>query len=215
MKFQFIAQENQETGEIGWMDRRAEFPYEPFSSPQSLAHDCMEHFGMRTASDEIEAVGCIYWLRYESGYVAPSKYSRSINLDDLIADFSGNFDYFSRNDLELPMAEKQKLLDPSIEQDLEEIISKGKEMTKREFGEDIALGDNLEIYSERFSDYFRIGYRKAEKRYGKLGRHASCLMFTKLFHIFDKNKPEFEGQALTVFMNIKTGQVHYKESVIT
>lgn len=207
MKFQFTAQENEDSGEIGWMDNRAEFPYGPSDSAFQLAHDCMEHFSMKSVMDEIEAIGAAYWLRYETGYFpVRSPYSRSIGMRDLIADFEFTCQESVNRDYALLSCNSQKVLNDYIEKDIETIISKGSGAAKLEL-EGMRQEQQIARFAQIWADWFRFGYRKAQKRYAKLGQSGSTALFDALFCLFGDNMPEFEGQKLTVNMNVHTGQV--------
>ena len=177
--------ENQDTGEIGLEPMDSSDSYEPISYPLGLAHDILEHLnGFETVADEIIAHGAMYWLRYEGGYVPPTEYGRNITLQDIGSEWNNLFRAMETNG-RLYVCEPQKLLDEHIEAELAEIIEHGREAIRSDFADGDRIETHLEMISERFADWFRKGYRLAEKRYGKAGRTATCGVFSEIIRYME------------------------------
>lgn len=178
--------ENNDSGEIGLEPKGASETYEPLSNGFGLAHDILEHLnGFDSVSDEIIAHGVMYWLRYESGF-CPPPYHNPLTIPNIGSEWNNLFDAME-NDGHLSICNPQKPLDETREAELASIIESGKKYVRDERYNDDEENSlyNLEILSERFADWFRLGVRLAEKRYGKAGRDATCDMFSEIIRYMD------------------------------
>jgi hypothetical protein len=212
MRFNLTAEVNNDTGELGWKDSRLKGEcFGPMDYSYGLSHDCLEHFAFDGVADEIEAHGAMYWLRYEGGWSHP-KFGHTLDMEG----FANEWISLVRGiyaEPYLPTPRKTRPLDSVIEDDISEIIEKGKKAVRSEFGsdEDSPESDTAGI-EQVFRAYFRIGYRKAAKRYKG---HAACEiagLYNTLADAFERNKPECEGQQIVVTVNLKTGRVSVDEN---
>ena len=151
---EFTAEENFDTGFLGWRDKRARGPYEAWEDGRALAHDCLEHLpykgsnGLETVADEIRAHGSILWLRGDELSTKDMAYewinlTHAINAGYCLAPFCG----------------KTRKLDSYTENQLAQIMTEGENICRKEFSKDLYHSD----ISEHFANYFRQGYRNAQK----------------------------------------------------
>lgn len=209
MRFKFIAAESEDTGDLGWMDSRACGPYGPLQYAPGLAHDCLEHFGLSTVCDEIEAHGAMYWIRYEGGY--GDALGREITLEGFSSEWINLYNALACGESLYP-PKNTRSLDSNIESDIEQIILNGKRIIRNEFNdEDDFVDPIIERIEEVFAGHFRIGYRKAQKRYGRIGHCGALDLFEELTNGFERHKPVIEGTKLTVEVSIARKSVKFLE----
>lgn len=209
MLFKLTAKENDNTGEIGWLDSRiprGSSAYEPLGYAYGLAHDCLEHTAFGTVADEIEAHGAMYWTRYEGGWSHPEN---GFNLSPkAISEEWLNLYNGLQVESYLPVPPRTRSLDSCIESDIAEIIELGSSMVRNEYPD---CGSDVERIAKVFQAYFRIGYRKAAKRYKGIISCEIANLYNQLAKAFERHKPEHEGQQIAVSINIKTGRVSIEE----
>ena len=210
MRFTLTAEMDHEvTGELGWLDTRVPRGSETYGplTGSGIAHDLLEHFAFEHVGDEIEAHGVIFRIRYESGWVSRGIFSRPLSLDALASEWIQLVQ--AMNEGHLPVPRSTRPLDASVESEIDAIIEKGRKIVHDEFAYDGVMdendADNLEILSDRFRAYFRIGYRKACRKYKDAYNAGYC--YNMLAERMEKMKPDFEGQKMTVDVNLRTCEV--------
>jgi hypothetical protein len=210
MRFQFDAEQDPETGELGWKDRRVarHSPYGPLAYHFGLAHDCLEHFSLSELSDEIEAHGSIYWVRYLGAWT--SKYGHNLTPQGLGADWIG-LARAIQDGHELRMPPKTKRLDDEVEEDISTIIASGRKAVKEE-----GYNDEKNIIAKAFRGWFRIGFRKAARRWARWNLDSASVshLFNQLAARFEKNMPANEGQSLIVTIT-KNCEIRFHEPEFT
>lgn len=198
------------TGELGWTinkTRNCQL-FQPITYAYGLAHDILEHFAFDSLADEIMAHGAMYRIRYETGWT--NKYGQSLSIANLAHAWAGLFQGVFSDGLEMPSTARK--LDDCIEKDIEQIIAQGTVIVLEEnTGEHV--GEDLSMLRERFADWFRIGYRKASKRYRKHDVYQVGYMFTQLANRLEKLTPDFEGQTVSVHVDISGGKIVISEKI--
>ena len=193
---QFLAEIDSESGELGWRDSRIPRNSNTFGSiafQQGLAHDCLEHLAFEHVGDEIEAHGAMYRLRYEGGW--QDSYGYSLEIDDFGAEWI-NLGLALFGDSQLFPPSKTRKLEDAVEEDISQIMESGAKQLRDDIDD---CGLEVFMIEERFRDYFRIGYRKAAKRY----KGNVCFLFQEIADIFKTHKPEYEGQELKLNISLK------------
>lgn len=215
MKVTLYAQEDSETGELGWRHEkvsRYSNIYGPLSWMPGLAHDILEHFAFEHVGDEIEAHGAMYRIRYEGGWSSP-KYANTLTPDTFANEWVSLFNGTIREEY-IPTPRNTRPLDSYIEQDIDYIISQGRKIVRDEFAEgsdDELQQATLNRIEEVFRAYFRIGYRKARKRYKGIAMCYVAGLYNTLAEHFEHEKPEYEGQEILVKIDPKRGLVNISQ----
>lgn len=216
MRFKLTAKENQNTGEIGWQDSRIRGSdvFEPVSSGLTLAHDCLEHMAFDSVADEIEAHGAMYWARYEGGW--SGSYGFTLSVEAFAAEWQNLLQGLMMEGY-LPSAPKTRPLDSAVEEDISSIIEQGRAYCVRNVIAEDPDRDHdsrreLDRLADVFRAFFRKGYRKAVRRYKGLASCEVAALFSALESEFEHYEPEFEGQELTVTVNLKTQRVTIAET---
>ena len=196
---EFVWAEWEDVGQMGWEPVGCGEVYNANSYPPGLAHDVLEHFELDTVEDEIEAHACMYWLRYEGGHrmtfdAFPDEWT---NLYNGVMMEGGLHD-----------APTQEPLDEAVEEELAEIIIQGRQLLNSEH-EQYLERDIADRLAEVFADWFRSGYRKAEERYGKLGRGRIVCIFDEIQELFEQEnrREKFGGERLLVSIDLESGNV--------
>jgi len=203
MRLEFIAETDHEiTGELGWKDSRVarNSPYGPLIGI-GLAHDSLEHFSLTNVSDEIEAHAAMYWGRYRAGYC--NAYGRGLTLEDMGTEWTNlvraMFEYH------LASPKRTRKLDDEIEEDISTIMAAGKRAVRDEFSEyeSEKTAMIVEEIEQKFRGWFRIGFRKAEAKFRKMGINPPQLsyLYEQLGNRFEKMVPEYEGQKIVLTLN--------------
>lgn len=207
MRFHFTAERDEETGELGWKEKRVQpgSPYGPLNGDRGLTHDCLEHFSLSELSDEIEAHAAIYWGRLQG--------SGNVTTDGLGSEWWGICRAI-RDGHTLRMPPRTCSLDRDIEEDIGKIIHKGRRAVLDEIGDDpegCYIADQIE---KAFRGWFRIGFRKAERRWRRwnYGPVEVSHLFDQLENLFSEQVygrrrcyPEREGQELVLTITRKDG----------
>lgn len=212
MRFKLTAAKDEEIGEMGWRDSRVPHnssTYGPLSYGYGLAHDMLEHFAFEHIGDEIQAHAAMYRLRYESGWYHPDS-GRNLRLEDIASEWV-NLIRGLENDGQLLLPPKTRPLSDEIESDISFIIEKGRNWVVEEFTDSEFVQDNLEILAERFRAYFRIGYRRCEKRYKGHDAYNVAQAYNMLAQALKPYRAEYEGQALSVLVDINANRVCVEE----
>jgi len=218
MRFTLQARENQNTGELGWMDSRVPFSsdiFEPLSEGLGIAHDCLEHTAFGSVADEIEAHGAMYWVRYEGGWSA----NNGFTLDpSAFASEWQNLLQALMMEGYLPTPPKTRPLDEAVEEDISSIIEQGRAYCIRNVIADDPDRDedsrkDLERIAEVFRAYFRKGYRNAVRRYKGLASCEVAALFMSIEKAFTLQRIEYEGQEIEVIVDLKTQRVCIEELI--
>lgn len=216
MRFKLTAKENHDTGEIGWQDSRIRGSdiFEPITYPIGLAHDCLEHAAFGSVADEIEAHGAMYWVRYEGGWSDP-KFGQTLNMESFTIEWENLLRGLMMEGY-LPSVPKTRPLDSAIEEDISTIIEQGRACCIRNVIADDPSRDEdsrkeLERLADVFRAFFRRGYRKAVRRYKGLAGCEVANLYNLLAQAFERQSIEYEGQEITVTVNLKTQRVTIEE----
>lgn len=218
MRIDYTAKiDNDVTGELGW--QHSAVPggsdiYQPLTGA-GLAHDTLEHFAFDHVGDEIEAHGAMYRIRYEGGWSSP-KYGHTLSIRSF-ADEWINLYHGLVTDGAFPNPPKTRALDSYIESDISEIIEQGRSVVTREFHDGNGpqgYENDLDRIAEVFRAYFRIGYRKAGKRYKGVAMCEVANLYNILAKRFEQCEPQYEEQAITVHINPKAGTVRIEEKYL-
>jgi hypothetical protein len=200
MRLEFIAETDHEvTGELGWKDSRVarNSPYGPLIG-FGLAHDSLEHFALETVADEIMAHAAMYWGRYRAGYC--NQYGRGLTLEDIGSEWINLFQAIQGGH-NLTAPRNTRKLDDEIEEDISAIAEAGRRALRDEGFEfwQTAAGE----IEQKFRGWFRIGFRKAEAKFRKMGIDPSELshLFGQLVTRFEKLTPQWEGQKIVLIVN--------------
>ena len=209
MRFKLTAKENDNTGEVGWLDSRIRgtSAYEPLAYAYGLAHDCLEHTAFGSVADEIEAHGAMYWIRYEGGWSHPEN-GFTLDVGAFASEWINLYNGLQQEPY-LPNPRNTRSLEETIEDDISSIIEQGRATIRREYED--ANADDIQRIADVFRAYFRTGYRNAVRRYK--GQHACeiAALYNVLAQAFERHRPEYEGQEIAVSVNIKTGRVSIAE----
>lgn len=206
MKFTLISKENQETSEIGWLNSRIKNHdiYEPLRYSVGLAHDCLEHFAFDNVEDEIQAHAAMFFIRYEGGYT--NRFGQSIRG----IDFTYEWENLARSlevtgdSIKIPRTKK---LDDEMERTITSFIEGGKKIlhhyTENKYIDEIA---------NAYRAHFRIGYRKAIKRFKGWASHDIAYLFGRLVEVFEQlNKSlDNEDRKLHINIDMKTLRIQWK-----
>ncbi len=216
MKFTLTAAEDHNLGGLGWKDSRIRGSdiFGPLTGGVGLAHDLIEHAAFDSVADEIEAHGAMYRIRYESGW-SGGRFGNNLNL----AAFSYEWISLLRGLQEepyLPIPPKTRRLDTEVEEDISEIIARGRKAIRDEFSYEEENGvagyeADLDRLAEVFRAYFRIGYRKVAKRFKGLNSGQISCLFSEIADIFEKKRISFEGETLEVIVDLKNVRVRVEE----
>jgi hypothetical protein len=202
LKRQFTVGEWEETGELGWELPNCGPAYNAVSDPLNLAHDVLEHFSLWDIEDEFEAIGAMYWGRYETGFVLPYSY-RSLTLDDLGAEFVNHLGALAYDDLNGSIPNGRKL-EGRVEEDLHEITVLGH---KAMLEDTYQQHDDIDRILAAYPAYFRRGYRKAQARYRHIGSGGFYRLFSELYEKFSSVQDVEEYQTLDLTIDLETGTI--------
>ena len=177
MRFKFTCELDNDTGELGWKDVRVTGEaYGPLAYARALTHDCLEHFSLSELSDEIEAHAAIYWGRFQGGGV--------VNLQSLGAEWWGICRAMQAGS-ELRMPPRTQKLDRDVEEDISSLLIHGRKAVRDEIGE--GWEEIAREIEKAFRGWFRIGFRKAERRWRRWNYGPA-----ELSHLFDQLETAFQ-----------------------
>lgn len=215
MELTFKAEENQDTGLLGWQDSRIRGSdiYEPFSEPLGLTHDTLEHFGFESVADEIEAHAAMYLYRYVGGWY--DEYGNSLSLDVIASEWDNLLRALVREPY-MPKAPECEPLDDEIEEEISFIIEQGKAYCEQNvipgYFDEEDIRSELERLASVFRAFFRQGYRKAQLRMGSEHPHDMAHLFKVVYDAFKRQRnPEFEGQKIIVRIDVENCEVSIEE----
>ena len=198
MKIKLRAVEHTEDGGLGWLlpaIRGGHGLFGPISYPRGIAHDILEHHAFESVADEIEAHGAIYWIRYQAG---------TVSLDDIAIEWI-NLVHGLGAEAFLPNTPKTRALDSTVEADLDSIIESGTKFCKNEFRDEewIDYNSAIDRIVAIFRQHFRIGYRKAARKYRDFTPDSVAYTFSNVEKEFERFQPEFEGQEIVVKIDLQ------------
>lgn len=155
-----------------------------------IAHDIVEHQNgaknIGTIDDELEAMGGIWHTRGRWGDFDSPHYSTHYNIGSEIANLFRDQGYWTR-------PANGTHIHEDLEEDLDEIMVEAKKIIKAEAYEHADLVGSDE-FLEAARRRFRIGYRKATKRFGS--DFSSNCVYRNIRHAVEKTVKhiDFEGQ---------------------
>ena len=196
--------EHEEHGEMGWELRGCGEVYGPFADAMGLAHDMLEHFELDTVEDEIEAHAAMYWIRFETGLPLPN--GKNLDLESFSNEWTSLYGA-ACGEGGVRSIDAQERLDDDIEADLDVIVARGAEDVSDEH-EEWVEEEILSQLSANFRNWFRLGYRKTEERYSKIGQYAACYLFdevTEGFKDLMRHREFYEGDELLFTVDLEEG----------
>lgn len=213
MRFTFTAETDHETGELGWKDSRVarNGPYGPLAYHFGLAHDVIDHIGLETIADEIMALASLYWSRYQGGYV--NKYGQSPTPKNIGQEWAN----LARAMQDFPLAYPPRTckLDDEVEEDISTIIQAGRKSVREEFsypGNEFGWLEQANEIEKAFRGWFRIGYRKTAKRWGRWNMSPGdvSVLYQGVASVFSRNIPQYEGQQVKLSIS-RNGEIALRE----
>jgi hypothetical protein len=170
----------------------------------AAAHDIIEHingwWNIGTVEDELEALGAAWYCRgqWQDGWVA-----------GLRRDIAGNLRYIphrilddcpikvtSIEDLE-DLTKIKKLWEACMDDSIDHFGFTGFKNTRKSL--------------DKVQDWMTLGYRKAEKRYGKRQADGGFIMFNCVKRALDQHSPEWPGQRFNLHYSISQYQAWIEE----
>lgn len=178
------------------------------------AHDILEHHtacSIGSVADELEALGALWWIRGEYNDIRRGRCSPLSPIEALSYDISHMADYIHNGVASVPNSLVTYACD--YDDDFQEIIS----MARKRFRKTMLNDINTDIFRgasqvNRYFDiaihYMRRGYRKALRRYKKLGQIGANRLFWDVATAIDDQLPYISiGEQLEVCYCLTTGKV--------
>lgn len=161
-------------------------PYhEPAVSPLQFAHDLVEH-SLKPHSDafadEFIALGGLVFVRYDTGYIPETRYSRSVSTKDLHSDFVQLYNYM---EYDMPSMGRNVIHDKDTRSRLEYLINEVLEHNDSKYPEDSVIELNKEE-KRKVLNYMLLGYTETKKRYKY--RWVATELFREVSNSFEKIK---------------------------
>lgn|GEM_PF-4713621 len=217
MKIRLVTKLDNETGELGLMVDGTPIISYPMvaSEPLIVAHDLLEHVNgvenIGSIDDELEALGGIWFVRGQHGELRRdhmgSMHSVTENIASDVLNMARIYNGGVKFKTKVPSTRAHDHDDNFLD-----IINIAKEQVKDEMDNDERDNERLEYYFNACLHYMRVGYRKAQKRFGE-GYKANNLFW----EIVAALQPtfnigfEFEGQEFELFFTLNGTQQAYCE----
>jgi len=204
-EFVWAPEGESDSGAQGW--RLKALPdFDPVSG-FGLAHDVIEHFDQSgTIEEEGRAFGAILWGRHNGGWWQDG-FSHYPEFGYQTGNECGEF--VARAGYVEPVR-VHRLDDEDTEAQIAEMVRRAQ----RWQGSNTVLTDAFVRDVRSFANWVRIGYRKAERRWG---RHMDCYQFCDLFRKIENHplaryefEPESELDRLVISVSPKRRTVDFK-----
>lgn len=167
----------------------------------TIAHDLIEHVNgpqaIGTIDDELEALGAIWYVRGQHGELRRDRVGSVYTIEQNLAnDVTRMFrDHVAGDQYVSYRVPRSRPCD--ADDDLIRILEAGDESYRGEFNE-----DEREGLAEKWAAYravalvrMRAGWRKAYRKWERLGRFAANNRFWEIAEAVDSGaKPQYEGQ---------------------
>jgi len=208
----FEVAEWEEIGEIGFKPIPSGEDWDPLTEPFGLAHDFMEHAGQFSLRGEIKAHAAMYFLRYETGHCPRGMYGRPLSVDSFSYEWAALYRGLESG-ATLKACEPQEKLDDWQEEELAQIVSKGKRMVLSEIEREYLDTDAYAMLCKHFAGWFRKGYHEAAERYSRIGAHGASFAFDQVQTYFEERfKDElFIGNKVKISLDLETGELTFQE----
>jgi hypothetical protein len=203
----FTCREHQEFGFTGW--RPDWVPHFDPSEGLGVAHDTLEHqaHDKGTVETELMAFGAVVWIRELGGWFQ----QHTPYMPDVAHQMSGDFlqqaEYLDGECRRLRAAPTTRpLADEHAEDAIQRCVQKGMEMIRSERPD-----ENLDrlIDPTHAASYMRMGFRRAEHRYGRAGHYDMAYLFSGIRERADKLLKCAEiGDQLIVRVDVPNLKVH-------
>lgn len=204
---------------IEWLDSGRPY-FDPATNATQLAHDILEHPLEPQPNglvDEFMALGGIYYLRYQTGYLRQSprsSYERVLNEQDFIEDtvylLESDFDY------EIPNPGRKIPHNCEVKEQFIAFIKEGIKQYYKERKESWGYVEKVPgYYKTSLANYMVMGYRLTQKRFPN--RYDGLRVFERIEQVihdwFIYN--QVEGTEATLVIDYTTGTVEleYPEDV--
>jgi len=162
----------------GWKRVGAVPPYRSSTYVPGLAHDTMDHWDMQSFEDEAMAHGCEQWMRAGNFVI---KFPKVFDVGNPFWWVHRDHYLVLKTNVETMVKTKcPPLKRRSPEPHLDVII---EARLRQAFSRHTRMPYN-------YMDWFRHGYRQAEKRYNTMGRERACEVFQELVFFFHKTLVE-------------------------
>ncbi len=205
----FLYQIHEEYGSPGWL-QKAMPGYDPLGG-MAVAHDCLEHFpgGTDAAHDEFQALGASLFIRGEANY-SGQKGRTATPGQNVGSDIPEVIRHILHEGTAFHDPPRTRPLADHVEEWIDVALKEAWDECREQFrGEDVR---EAKAVLTKARGWLRVGYRRAEKRYAKIGPHAACQMFMNIETAADEAmKQAEEGDELEVTFDIAKAktQVRY------
>jgi hypothetical protein len=205
----FVADEWDETGEMGFRPERCSDAFDPINNSAGLAHDFIEHAGNFTVEGEIMAHASLYHLRYEGGFMFNGE-SRPLDLEAIAYEWTQLYHGIDKEGC-LESCPEQPKLEEENEKELAEIVSRGKRLLLSEIGkEDLDTGIYAQM-SQHFANWFRKGYREVCERYANVCAQSALIEADRYFKEALQKDELHGGERITISLDLDTGEMTFDE----
>ena len=107
----------------------------------------------------------------------------------------------------------QEKLDDMQEEELAEIVSKGKRAILAEIEREWLNVDAYAMLSKHYAEWFRKGYHEAAARYSRIGAHGAQFAFDQVLQYFlGQLSGELQsGNKVNISLDLETGELTFQE----
>jgi hypothetical protein len=199
MRFTFIAEEHEEFGLPGWR-QKGQPGFDPLMG-MAVAHDALEHFrdGDDSIEDELQALGAALYIRGNGGYWMNA--TPGVHIGSDLPEIIGHHVF---EDMPMPPEPpRTKRLEDWAESEIDIAIqSATREWADRCDGEEQM--QQARALLARARGWFRIGYRRAQRRYKGTDCNQLSYLFKQIEEAADRKLKHAEtGDELTLRVNIR------------
>lgn len=207
--FEFVCAEHPEYGSNGWR-LKSQPDFDPLGG-MAVAHDCLEHFtDSAEPADEFLALGASMYVRDESYYAHHGKVETSPGVH-VASDLPDIMRHVTVEGYGLPPAPKTKRTDYHLENYIDRMYQEYRRNIREEYDKhDLRLSTETQ---RSIRSYLRIGYRRAERKYGGR-RYEAQSLFCHIEEEADKYlKHAEEGAVLKIRVDFRnlTAKVRFEE----
>lgn len=211
----FEVAEWEEMGITGFKPIPSGDDWDPLNYPLGLAHDFMEHAGQFSLRGEIKAHAAMYFLRYETGYVPGIQYGRNLDIESFSREWTVLYRGIADHGATLQACKPQERLDKSQEDELAQIVSKGKREILSEIEREYLDTDAYAMLCKHFAEWFRKGYHEAAERYSRIGACGASFAFEQILQYFvsviEQGEELISGNKVKITLDLETGELQFQE----
>lgn len=202
---------DEEHGTYGWIPTW--FKHANAGEGLTVAHDALEHVAREQYLEgELQAFGAMYFIRGKSSWWA--NYIPYANKLDPVEIMGGAFGLifqefiWGNQTLLAPKRRTYRLNCPTDEEMIQAIVDRGWRSIVDEHGDSERLDEILSTENRRRTvDWLRIGFRKAERRYGADNYYRIADLFHQIMTEADaRARLASEGDKLHVLIDAKNGE---------